>query len=102
MKVHYLLDICKMAERCGDIERQKRALETVCQLFGVDPTQLTNQGIRGQVPRPKQPQLRENAEVVPALENISIPERPTRIRNDVDADASDTVMMDINNFLNEI
>ena len=44
-KVRIALDICKLAQRRGDLETQKRALETVCELYNVDPTQLTDQGL---------------------------------------------------------
>ena len=87
VKVHYLLDMCKMAERCGDVEKQKRTLETICLLFGVDPTQLTSQGIRGV--RPKTPRFQVNAGG--ALRTTSPPELPTKdweIKDDDDDDSA--------------
>lgn len=70
-KVRIALDLCKMAQRCGDLEKQKRALETVCMLYGVDPTQLTNQGLTGEEGRTKKPRLEGDV-----LESLTPPATP--------------------------
>ena len=44
-KVRLALDTCKLAHGRGDEETKKRALETVCMCYNVDPTQLTGQGL---------------------------------------------------------
>ena len=46
-RVRLSLDMCKLAHRRGDVEAKKRALETICVCYDIDPTQLTNQGIKG-------------------------------------------------------
>ena len=46
-KIRLALDLCKQAHRRGDVETKKRALEMVCMCYDVNPTELTDQGIKG-------------------------------------------------------
>ena len=62
-KVRLALDMCKIAHRRGDAEAKKRALETVCLCYDVDPTQLTGQGLKGMVESKGRPDRVNNAEV---------------------------------------
>ena len=45
-RVRLALDLCRQAHRRGDVETQKRALETLCMCYDVNPTELTGQGMR--------------------------------------------------------
>ena len=46
-KVRLVVDLCRQAHQRRDLEAKKRALETLCTIYEVDPTTLTGQGIRG-------------------------------------------------------
>ena len=45
-KIRLALDMCNHAHRRGDVETKKRAFETLCTIYDVNPTELTEQGIR--------------------------------------------------------
>ena len=46
-KVRLVVDLCRQAHQRRDIEAKKRAMETLCMIYEVDPTTLTGQDIRG-------------------------------------------------------
>ena len=102
-KVRIALELCKMAQRCGDIEKQKRALETVCMLYGVDPSQLTSQGLGTNRDRSKKPRIGEDVQAPVTLATTPAKEQHADENNAVIAcdfaKSVDIVMADIDNFL---
>lgn len=120
MKVRLALDMCKLAHRHGDHEKLKRALETVCILYDVDPTELTCQGLGSQQAVTKEKKGEEEARDVematlpsqaPERVAASSPSNPRTsdldndIGNDVratlDAQPTDEVMDAIDRFIND-
>ena len=99
-----------MAQRRGDVETQKRALETVCHLYEIDPTKLTRQGLGARGGKFRTRQAGGDGDEVAMATPPPTPLPPehhqttTRTNHDIVEDAQDAqsdekVINDIDRFL---
>ena len=87
------LDVCRHAYRHGDVETLKRGLETLCIVYGVDPAELSRQGL-GQSVSPARCMCGKSsasASVETDASTNSLTLAPTMPERDAPIDVADTV-----------
>ena len=109
-KVRMGLDMCKITHRRGDVEAKKRALETICLCYDVDPTQLTGQRLKGMMTSKGRPDRADNAQmptppseplekVLPLLPPGPVPPATIDVRPVFDPETLDRLLDDFEIFL---
>ena len=98
-KVRLVLDLCRQAHRRQDVVSTKRALETLCMCYDVNPTHLTSQGIRGLKSTQKtESQTTVHEERAPILRGVKPPPTPPATPTEPEP-ALDQLMSDIESFI---